>query len=130
MKDVLDLEDEGTSIFTRKKTLSEKTLERIYAGLIKFVAGGKEKWLLKYNSINGKTGKHVPPGIDEPCPTVSCQGRLGFVNPQFLSRYNTVRPEDTCKSINDPCGVLTTHNRFAKVGCRFLNEVFQRASGK
>ena len=124
VKDVLDLEDERTSIFTRKKTLSEKTLERIYAGLIKFVAGGKEKWLLKYNSINGKTGKHVPPGIDEPCPTVSCQGRLGFVNPQFLSRYNTVRPEDTCKSINDPCGVLTTHNRFAKVGCRFLNQYF------
>ena len=54
VKDVLDFEDEGTSIFTRKKPLSEKTLERIYAGLIKFVAGGRDKWLLKYNSINGK----------------------------------------------------------------------------
>ena len=61
VKDVLDFEDEGTSIFTRKKPLSEKTLERIYAGLIKFVAGGKDKWLLKYNSSNGKTGKHIPP---------------------------------------------------------------------
>lgn len=124
VKDVLDFEDEGTSIFTRKKPLSEKTLERIYAGLVKFVAGGKDKWLLKYNSINGKTGKHIPPSIDEPCPTVSCQGRLGMVQANFLSRYNTCRPEDTCKSINDPCGVLTTNNRFAKVGCQFLSKYF------
>ena len=43
--------------------------------------------LLKYNSINGKTGKHILPGIDEPCPTVSCQGRLGVVQAHFLSRY-------------------------------------------
>lgn len=124
VKDVLDFEDEGTSIFTRKKPLSENTLERIYAGLIKFVAGGKDKWLLKYNSINGKTGKHIPPSIDEPCPTVSCQGRLGMVQANFLSRYNTCRPEDTCKSVDDPCGVLTTHNRFAKVGCQFLSKYF------
>lgn len=124
VKDVLDFEDEGTSIFTRKKPLSEKTLERIYAGLIKFVAGGKDKWLLKYNSINGKTGKHIPPSIDEPCPTVSCQGRLGMVQANFLSRYNTCRPEDTCKSVDDPCGVLTTNNRFAKVGCQFLSKYF------
>lgn len=124
VKGVLDFEDEGTSIFTRKKPLSEKTLERIYAGLIKFVAGGKDKWLLKYNSINGKTGKHIPPRIDEPCPTVSCQGRLGIVQTQFLSRYNTCRPQDTCKSVNEPCGVLTTNNRFAKVGCHFLSKYF------
>lgn len=124
VKDVLDFSDEGTSIFIRNKPLSEKTLERIYAGLIKFVAGGKDKWLLKYNSINGKTGKHIPPSIDEPCPTVSCQGRLGIVQANFLSRYNTVRPQDTCKSIEEPCGVLTTGNRFAKVQCHFLSKYF------
>lgn len=124
VKDVLDFEDEGTSIFTRKKPLSEKTLERIYAGLIKFAAGGKDKWLLKYNSINKQTGKHIPPGIDEPCPTVSCQGRLGVVQAHFLSRYNTCRPQDICKSVDEPCGVLTTNNRFAKVGCQFLSKYF------
>lgn len=41
VSEVLDFSDEGKSIFTRKKPLSEKTLERIYAGLIKFVAGGR-----------------------------------------------------------------------------------------
>lgn len=60
VKEVLDLNDEGESIFGRKKPLVEKTLERIYAGLIKFVAGGKEAFIVKYNSVNGKTGKYVP----------------------------------------------------------------------
>lgn len=61
MRDVLDFEDEGKSIFSREKPLSEKTLERIYAGLIKFVAGGKSAFMVKYNSVNQKTGKYVPP---------------------------------------------------------------------
>ena len=40
VKEILDFSDEGTSIF-REKPLAEKTMERIYAGLIKFVAGGQ-----------------------------------------------------------------------------------------
>lgn len=84
VKEVLDFSDEGTTIF-REKPLAEKTLERIYAGLIKFVAGGKDA---------------------------------------FLSRYNTVRPQDTCKSVDEPCGVLTTENRFAKIQVSFLSKQF------
>lgn len=118
VKDVLDFEDEGTSIFTRKKPLSEKTLERIYAGLIKFVAGGKDKWLLKYNSINGKTGKHIPPGIDEPCPTISCQVRLGIVNAQFLAAY--YGNGDNVSQVDKPCPTVTTKDRFNYVNPKFL----------
>ena len=60
VKDVLDFSDEGESIFTRKKPLSDKTLERIYAGLIKFVAGGKAAFLSKYYSghPDSKNFKH------------------------------------------------------------------------
>ena len=118
VKDVLDFEDEGTSIFTRKKPLSEKTLERIYAGLIKFVAGGKDKWLLKYNSINGKTGKHIPPGIDEPCPTISCQVRLGIVNAQFLAAY--YGNGDNVSQVDKPCPTVPTKDRFNYVSPKFL----------
>ena len=85
VREVLDVEDEGESIFGRKKPLCEKTLERIFAGLVKFVAGGKAQystWLLKYNSTN-KQGHHNAPSIDEPCPTVVCQNRLGVVKCQF-----------------------------------------------
>ena len=51
-------------------------MERIYAGLIKFVAGGKDAFLIKYNSMS-RTGKYNAPGIDEPCPVVATQNRLG-----------------------------------------------------
>ena len=51
VREVLNLEDEGESIFGRKKPLVEKTLERIYAGLVKFVAGGKEEFLVRYNTV-------------------------------------------------------------------------------
>jgi len=117
VKDVLDFSKEGESIFTRKKPLADKTLERIYAGLIKFVAGGKDKWLLKYNSVNGATGKHVPPSIDEPCPVVSCQSRLGIVQATFLTTYYG---NGGVHSIDAPSPVVTTVDRIAKVSPRFI----------
>lgn len=144
VKDVLNFEDEGKSIFGRKKALSDKTLQRIYAGLVKFIAKGdttfiakyfsgrpegkvistnsaagtiltkdgqsliQTQFLLKYNSINGATGVHHPPSIEEPCPTVTCQGRLGVIAPKFLQHYygngfNT--------SMGEPCPTLTTKDR-------------------
>lgn len=84
VREVLDLEDCGRSIF-RDKPLSEKTLQRIYAGLVKFVAGGKNA---------------------------------------FLMRYNSVRPQDTVRSLERPCGVLTTSNRFALTKVQFLSKQF------
>ena len=83
----LDLHNEGNSIFERKKPLVEKTLQRIYAGLIKFVAGGKDTFIVKYNSMNGKSGKYIAPGIDEPCPTVATQNRLGIAKVRYLRYY-------------------------------------------
>ena len=122
VKEVLDFSDEGESIFDRKTPLVEATLERFYSGLIKFVAGGKDKWLLKYNSINGKTRKHIPPSIDEPCPVISTQGRLGVVNAKFLAQYNSGK--DRVKSIDEPCNTVTTNNRFAKVECSFISKYY------
>lgn len=87
VREVLDLVEEGTSIFTKKKPLCEKTLLRIYAGLIKFVGGGKkqyEAWILKYNSMN-QQNHHNAPSIDEPCPTVAVQNRLGIVKVKVMS---------------------------------------------
>jgi DNA (cytosine-5)-methyltransferase 1 len=117
VREVLDLQDEGDSIFTRNKPLCEKTLERIYAGLIKFVAGGKDKhdaWLLKYNSTN-QGGHHNPPGIDEPCPTVAVQNRLGLVKAQFLSKQFSGDPMSKNQDIDRPAGTVTCKDHHAFV---------------
>lgn len=117
VREVLDLEDEGESIFGRKKPLCEKTLDRIFAGLVKFVAGGKAQyntWLLKYNSTN-RQGHHNAPSIDEPCPTVACQNRLGIVKCQFLPLYYSGAGHNI--PIDGPCATITTqdHHSFVSV---------------
>ena len=121
VREVLDLDDEGESIFGRKKPLVEKTLERIYAGLIKFVAGGKDAFLVKYNSINGKTGKYVAPGIDEPCPTVACQNRLGMAKVQFLSKQFGGEPSGKNISVEEPAGTITCRDHHAFVSAHYGN---------
>ena len=154
VKDVLNFEEEGISIFNRKKPLVENTLKRIYAGLLKFVANGDEsfiqkyftgrpwgkvvsvdgpagtittaanqglvdcKFLLKYNSINGKTGRHIPPSIEDPCPTIAVQGILGLTNISFLQSYYG---NGGAHSENEPCPTVSTKDRFAKVEYFMMN---------
>lgn len=144
VKEVLDFSVEGNSIFNRKKPLSDKTYERIYAGLVKYIAGGKKeflakyysgrpegkviptdgpagaitcidghslvvpKFMLKYNSTNGKTGVHHPPSIDDPCPTIACQGRLGIVNVNFMQIHYG---NGFITGMEQPCPTLTTKDR-------------------
>ena len=114
VKDVLDLDDEGKSIFTREKPLCERTLERIYAGLIKFVAGGRDAFLVKYNSYN-QQGHYKAPSIDEPCPTVAVQNRLGVAKVQFLSKQFSGDPMGKNQSIEQPAGTITTKDHHALI---------------
>lgn len=162
VKDVLDFSDEGESIFNRKKDLSDKTLERIYAGLLKYVAKGDKsfiskyfsgrpagkvisvdgpagtiltadgqslvqaEFLLKYNSCD-KNGKHTPPSINEQCPVVSCQGRLGLVQPQFLASY--YGNGHNLSSIESPAPTLRTKDSVSVIQPKyFLDKHFGRVA--
>ena len=120
VREVLDLENEGESIFGRKKPLVEKTLDRIYAGLLKFVAGGKDAFLVKYNSCN-QQGKYQAPGIDEPCPTVATQNRLGIARVQFLSKQFSGDPMSKNIGIDGPAGALTTKDHHAFITAFYGN---------
>ena len=120
VKEVLDFSDEGESIFCRKKPLVEKTLERIYAGLIKFVAGGKDAFIVKYNSMN-RNGKYQAPGIDEPCPTVATQGRLALAKVNFLSKQFSGHPESKNISVDEPAGTITCKDHHAFVSAYYGN---------
>ena len=131
VKEVLDFSDEGESIFSRKKPLAEKTLERIYAGLIKFVAGGKEAFIVKYNSMS-RTGKYQAPSVDEPCPVVATQGRLAlakvnFVHSSFVSAYYG---NGHNHSVEQPAPTVTTKDRLALVNTSFLCSYNFKDTGK
>lgn len=124
VREVLDFSDEGESIFGRKKPLVDATLERIYAGLIKFVAGGKEAFMVKWNSMS-RAGKYQAPGIDEPCPTVATQSRLGVAQVSFLSKYYGGSPEGKSVSVEEPAQTVTANRKWHYL----MNPQFQSAGG-
>ena len=113
VRDVLDLDDDGESIFGRKKPLCEKTLERIHAGLVKFVAGGKDAFIVKYNSM--KSGRYVAPSLDKPCPTVAVQNRLGVAKAHFLSKQFSGEPAGKNSSVDAPAGAVTCVDHHALI---------------
>lgn len=120
VREVLDFSDEGNSIFDRKKPLAEKTLERIYAGLIKFVAGGKDAFLVKYNSMS-RNGKYIPPSLDDPCPTVATQNRLGLASVSFLSKQFGGSPEGKNIGLDSPAGTITCRDHHAFITAYYSN---------
>ena len=114
VREVLDFDDEGESIFGRKKPLAENTLKRIYAGLIKFVAGGSDAFLVKYNSMS-RNGRYVPPSLDAPCPVVATQSRLARASVHFLSKQYGGAPADKNIPVD---GAVTTNPKHHLVTVR------------
>lgn len=131
VKEVLDFSDEGESIFCRKKPLAEKTLERIYAGLIKFVAVGKDAFIVKYNSMS-RTGKYQAPSVDEPCPVVATQGRLALAKVNFVHSYfvSAYYGNGHNHSVEQPAPTVTTKDRLALVNTSFLCSYNFKDTGK
>lgn len=119
VRDVLDLDDCGRSIF-RDRPLSEKTLQRIYAGLIKFVAGGKDAFLIKWNSMS-RSGVYHAPSIDEPCPVVTTQNRLGLAKVSFLSKQFSGNPDQKNIGIDGPAGTVTCIDHHAFITAYYGN---------
>lgn len=119
VKDVLDFKDEGTSIFGRKKKPVEATKARLYSGLIKFVAGGKDAFMIKWNSMN-QSGKYQAPDMEAPSPTVSCQNRLGVAKVSFMSKQFSGHPESKNVSLEHPAGAITCIDHHAIVNTDFL----------
>lgn len=119
VKDVLDFSDEGSSIFGRKKELVEATKTRVYSGLIKFVAGGKDNFMVKWNSMS-QSGKYQAPDMEAPSPTVSCQNRLGIAKVSFMSKQFSGHPESKNVSLERPAGAITCIDHHAIVNADFL----------
>lgn len=115
VKEVLNFQDEGQSIFTRKKPLSDKTLERIYAGLLKYVAKGDTAFISKY--FSGRPKGKVN-SVNDPGPTNTTFGGNSLVQVKFLTAY--YGNGDNNSSIEDPCPVIPTKDRFGLVNPEYF----------
>ena len=112
VKEVLDFNNEGQSIFTREKPLSEKTLARIHAGLVKYVAGGQKAFMVQRNG--GKAQSKVF-SIDSPARTLTTTGgNQDLVKVAFIPKYLSNSPKtgiNAGASIDQPSPTITTQNR-------------------
>lgn len=125
VKEVLDFTDEGESIFNRKKELSDKTLERIYAGLLKYVAKGDTSFISKY--FSGKPSNHNK-SINVPADAFTTRDHHSIVQPVSLLKYNSTdnKGQHYPPSIDEPSPVVTTQDRIGLIQAEFI---VQRNSG-
>jgi len=121
VKEVLNLENEGQSIFIRKKDLSENTHKRILAGLIKFVAGGQEAFTKVYNS--GNDAQRVK-SINEPIGSLTTQNSHAVVKSVFLTHSHGGNPFSKVWSIDRPTRTITTFNNHYIVNNVFLSTYY------
>ena len=112
LRDVLNLEIEGESIFNRKKPLSEKTLERIYAGLIKFVAGGKTAFLSKQYSGH-PSSKNI--SLEGPAGTVTARDHHAFISVCYGNGYN--------QPTSSPAPTVTTKDKLSIVSVKYGSSI-------
>ena len=127
VRDVLELDNEGDSIFAREKPLVERTLERIYAGLIKYVAGGKDAFLSRYNSVKPI---ETAMSLDEPCGVVTTENRFAKVKVQFLSKQFSGDPDSKNISIDEPSGAITCKDHHALATAQFLADYNYKGEGR
>lgn len=123
VKEKLDFKDEGYSIFYRgknedvpkrqRKDLSENTLERVYAGCIKHIAGGKEAFMVKYHG-----GKPRTNDLDKPLTVIDTQNRHAFVSVYHGNG-------DDSHSVNSPAPTLCAADIHAAV---FINRDFSKVT--
>ena len=111
VKEVLNLESHGISIFERKKPLSPKTIERILIGAKRYVVPNDPNFFIKYHS----TGNNVL-GLNGPASTLSTKDRLGLIQTQFIDKQYTSGGRN--QSIEKPAGSITTVPKMNLVTCQ------------
>lgn len=117
VKEVLDFSNKGESIFKPGRIRSDKTFERIYAGLVKFVAGGDDSFLKLYYS--GRPEGKVA-STDGPSPTVTTFGGGAVVQPAFIGQYNGGPGDNRLVDIDNPCTTISTNGRHAVIQPAFI----------
>lgn len=109
VKEVLDLDILGESVFNRKKPLVDRTFHRLYKGLKKhYVGKNQSAWMYKYMSNSSDDGTNDGFGLDESCHTVTTQPRLYPTNAICIAKYNNSNGDpNPGTDLEDPASTLT-----------------------
>jgi DNA (cytosine-5)-methyltransferase 1 len=130
VREVLDFEDEGKSVFERKKALVDPSLVRIIAGILKYVATGeglfttyKEPNKVRY-AFNYKyygSGSNVE-SVNKPAGTVRTKDGFALVQGAFLDKgFSGVHNH---QSVNTPAGSIPTKDHYSVVRSAFVDKQY------
>lgn len=131
----IDWEDLGKSIFTRKKPLKEKTLNRIARGIEKFIINAENPYLLPDDKAasfliqyHGETNKDHVRGqsLDEPIKTIDTSNRYGLVTAFITKFYKT----GIGQSVNEPIHTITTSSGHFGLVSAFLIKYYGNSIGQ
>ncbi len=122
VKEVLNLNNKGQSIFERHIPLSENTLRRIYTGCIKYIALGDTSFLAQYNS---GSDNHRVISENNPANTITTSNRFSLIQPEFIINYNH---SSKCNSIDDASPTLLTHDKLGLIKCQFLDQQYGQSN--
>lgn len=114
VRDVLELDNHGKSIFSGPKQKSENTLKRVYDGCITHIGNGDESFLVKYHG----TGRNILP-LSGPASTLTQKDRLALTSVQFLDKQYSGKKNH--QSLEVPGGTITKNPKLALVTGKKLN---------
>lgn len=135
VKEVLNFENEGESIFNRSENLnlrkqdrhdlSDSTYEKIEKGLRKHIVKTKDKhFFIKYNgnnTVNGKTKLNNGSSINEPALALATEPDRRLIKVKtaddYVFEYNG---KGAIYKIDKPSGTITTKDRLYKVKVNYF----------
>lgn len=131
----IDWKDLGRSIFTRKKPLKDKTLNRIARGIEKFIINDENPYILPEEiassfliQYHGETKKEHVRGqsLNAPIKTIDTSNRYGLVTAFITKFYKT----GTGQSVKDPIHTITTSAGHFGLVSAFLIKYYGSGTGQ
>lgn len=125
VKEAIDFKDEGKSIFNRTlkdgtpKYLSPNTMERLYEGLIKHVAGGKHYFLSRYYSGSPEHRNH---SVDEPSGVIPTNNRISLTSIHYLVKHYGGDAKDKSISVECPAATVTNKDHHSLQSVNFISK--------
>lgn len=135
ISECIDWTDLGSSIFTRKTPLREKTLQRIARGIEKFVIKdpnpyilpdeAASSFLIQYHSET-KSDYVRGQSVNKPIKTIDTSNRYALVTAFITKFYKT----GTGQSVNDPIHTITTSPGHFGLVSAFLIKYYGSGTGQ
>lgn len=131
----IDWTDLGSSIFSRKKPLKEKTLIRIARGIDKFIVNSDNPYFLPDNTASSfliqyhgetKTDHVRGQSLNEPIKAIDTSNRYGLVTAFITKFYKT----GTGQSVDEPLHTITTSPGHFGLVSAFLIKYYGQGVGQ